>query len=143
MDLPGPTGPADTRRESMAVIRIYRLESIHPAPRPKVADVRAVRERTGRVARVPRDAVVDHFVPQGRAASCFYKQPAVPASVVNNPAERRYNYSDAGWIVPPASLGRKGTADRSTAESLRLWINKHLAPELLHPSHLAVVVDED
>ena len=126
----------------MAVIRIYRLESIHPAPRPKAADVRAVRERTDRVARVPRPDVMDHFTPQGRGASSFYKQPAVPASVVNNPAERRHNYDDAGWIVPVSSLGRYGRADRSTAESLRLWINKHLAPELLHASHLAVVVDE-
>ena len=127
----------------MAVIRIYRLESIHPAPRPKMATVRAVRERADRVARVRRDALVDHFSPEGRRGSDFYRQPAVPASVINNPAERRYNYRDAGWIVPPECLGRAGTADRSTAESLRLWIGKHLAPELVHLSHLAVVVDEE
>jgi hypothetical protein len=127
----------------MAVIRIYRLESIHPAPRPTKAVATAVRERLARLARVSRDAVVDHFSPQGRAASSFYKQQAVPASVINNPAERRYTYRDAGWVVPPESLGRAARADRSTAESLRLWINKHLSPEMVHPSHVAVVVDDE
>jgi hypothetical protein len=132
----------------MATIRIYRTESADKRPETSKAKRDEIRERVAALSRVDRPEIMDHFLATGRGASDFYKQQALPASVVNNPAERRFRHSDKGWTVPEGSLGRKGAqtigdADkaRSTAESLRIWINKHLG-EAVAASHLAVVVDD-
>jgi hypothetical protein len=133
----------------MHLIRIYHIESSGPRPTTTVAQRKEMRRRIAAMSRVDRDAVVDFFTPQGKGTSDFYKLPCLPRAAVKDASARRYYHGDEGWTVPAPSLGRYGldslthgaTQARSTAESLRLWIAKHLS-DVVNPAHVAVVVDE-
>jgi hypothetical protein len=133
----------------MHLIRIYHIEGSGPRPRPTAAQRKEMKQRIAALSRVNRDSVIDFFTPQGRSESKFYKLPCLPRAAVKDASARRYYHGEDGWTVPVPSLGRGGMdsltsgaeAARSTAESLRLWIAKHLG-DVVNPNHVAVVVDE-
>lgn len=91
---------------------------------------------------------VGFFLPaKGKKVSDFYRLPVVPSRVLNNPAALILDGPDGpmagkgktwvdlcGFEVPADSLGKAATADRSQANSLRLWISQNLS---------AVVAEED
>lgn len=77
----------------------------------------------------------------------FFRLPALPSAMVKDANARCYYHGNDGWIVPDDSLGRKGREGlatekgaRTTAESIRIWINKHLS-EVIDTTKVAVVIE--
>lgn len=116
-------------------IRIYRKEAAHRSRKP----VKAVRVETERriaaLARVQRPALQEFFL-----SGEFHKLPALSPQVIDNRALRMLDHAEAGWDVPTDSLGRKGTADASQAQSIILWIKKNLG-DVVNPDEVSVVVE--
>lgn len=112
-----------------------------PKPTAKVA--REIRERTAALARVQRSELLEWLL------AGYWKAEALAPATIKNAAARRYYHADAGYVVPVESLGRKGAdavADeqsaRSTAESIRLWIDKNLG-DIIPADTYAVVVEPE
>jgi hypothetical protein len=133
----------------MYQVRIYRIDTGLPARHASEADRDLMLKRVAALSRVQRPELVDHFTPRFGQPSPFYKQRALARTMVKNAAERRFDHQNAGWSVPAGSLGRKGrealateVLARSTAESIRIWIVKHL-DVVVDPSAVAVVVEQD
>jgi hypothetical protein len=96
---------------------------------------------------------VGFFLPaKGKKVSDFYRLPIVPSKVLNNPAALLLDGPDGpmagkgktwadlcGYEVPADSLGKAATADRSQANSLRLWISQNL-PAVVAEEDVAVIL---
>lgn len=119
----------------MSTIKVYRKESAHPTRKP----VKAVRAETERriaaLARVHRPSLQDFFL-----SGDFHKLPALSPQIIDNRALRILDHASAGWEVPADSLGRKGSADSSQAQSIILWIKKNLAG-VVNPDEVSIVVE--
>jgi hypothetical protein len=76
-------------------------------------------------SRVQRPTLAEHFI-SGEA----YKMDTLPSDERSTPALRQHRGSAqrCGFILPTEELGRTGRADRSVANSVRLWIEKNLGP---------------
>lgn len=112
----------------MPDIAIVRKAGVNPSTgRISKADKADIRRRIAIVSRVDRPAMLDHFLGGDNANSVggFFGQEAASASEVKNPANILLGDVDY-WAVPATDLGRKGEATQSQAESVRLWISKHL-----------------
>lgn len=96
-------------------------------PEKKVTVLRNLRKRIGIISRVARPAILDFFLGEegSKANPGFWKLSAATQAAVKNPALLLLDEIDF-WIVPESDLGRKGEATASQAESIRLWISKHL-----------------
>jgi hypothetical protein len=108
---------------------------------PTAATRRNVTERVTALSREARPSLLAFML------AGFWKLPALPAATIKDAASRTYYHGDAGWIVPVDSLGRKGRdtlatekGARTTAESIRIWINKHLA-DVVPSNNVAVVIE--
>jgi hypothetical protein len=109
--------------------------------KPSTAKATEVRERTAALARVQRPSLMEFLL------DAFWTLPALPAAVVKDANVRAYYHGDDGWVLPVDSLGRKGAesvadekAARSTAESVRLWIQKNLE-DVVNIENVAVVIE--
>lgn len=117
------------------MIRIYRKVAGTKGRKPTKAQRAAVEERVATFARVQRPALLEFFL-----SGEFTKLPALSPSVIDNRARRVTDHADAGWTVPTDSLGRKGVADASQAQSILLWIKKNLS-DVVNPDEVSVVVE--
>jgi hypothetical protein len=101
----------------VALIMLFRTGK---APR-KLAEAN-VNKRIGEVkkkgARVKRDDIIRFMFGGG-----FASLPITRQSIIDNPIARA---EATGWVIPTTSLGRKGEASQSQAESVRLWIKQNL-----------------
>jgi len=91
------------------------------------ADKVNIRKRVGIISRVSRPAILDLFLGGETAAKVGGFFALVPASQadVKNPAKLALGEIDS-FVVPASDLGRKGEATASQAESIRLWVTKHI-----------------
>jgi len=107
-----------------------------------------LRQRIGIVSRVNRPAILDFFLGGTSAAERgeFFAKTAYAPSVVKNPVNILLGNVDC-FVVPESDLGRKGKATPSQAESIRLWIAKHVVENgLCNADEVAVIFlseDED
>lgn len=126
----------------MAEIRVFRKGGPGPKWNPAQYDrkpTKADRERAEMVryatARVARPGLVEWAEAGG-----FYDLPAIEV------ADVKYLWLegelDNGWTVPDTDLGRAGSIDRSTVQSIVLWVKKNLA-HCINPAHLSVVIVDD
>ncbi len=123
-------------------IRVYRKVTSADLPALRKSDVEIARKRIEALSRVDRPGLLEHFIPSPRK-SPFHRQPALLASLIDNPAMRRLEHLEDGWLVPADSLGRSGTADRSQAQSIVLWLKKHIVGNgLALADEIAVVIEE-
>ena len=127
----------------MSQIRIYRKESAaKPVTKLAKATADEIRHRTSVLARVQRPDLLDHFMPTGNAKSAFHRQPAISPSLAKNRGERILDHADKGWTLPESCLGRAGVADASQAQSVLLWIKKHIVEAgLADEAEICVVVE--
>lgn len=103
---------------------------------------RLARRLNGPKVRVRRPGVEALMIPERAGQrSAFYRLPVVPSAILNNPAALACDGPDgedvapgqtwadlAGFVLTGDDLGRAGCADRSSANSVRLWIEQNLAP---------------
>lgn len=114
-------------------IRIYRKASKTATRKPGKAKAESVRNLVALKCRVQRPGLLDHLL------SDFYSQPTMAPSVIDNKVDRILNHHSAGWTVPADSLGRKGSVDASTAQSILLWIKQNVPT--VDASEVSVVVE--
>lgn len=125
----------------MAAVIIFRKTGTTPKV-PSASALRDAERRMLLTARVKRPALWDFFAPSGRKRSAFHSLPALPSSVIDNPAARLLDHGSDGWIVPLDCLGRRGVADVSGGESVRAWIEKWIVSAgLVGPDEVAVVFE--
>ena len=86
-------------------------------------------------ARVQRPSLLEFFL-----SGAFTKLPGLAPSVIDNRPRRVTEHADDGWEVPADSLGRKGVADASQAQSILLWIKKNLG-DVIDADEVSVVVE--
>lgn len=85
------------------------------------------------IARVRRPEL-EAFLTDG-----FYSLTPIAPKTIDNKGERMMRHRNDGWIVPVGSLGRKGTADRSAAQSVLLWIKQNMG-HVVNPDQVSIVV---
>ena len=120
----------------MATIKVYRKAVSGGKGRaPGKAKRVQVEERIDTFARVKRPSLQDFFL-----SGDFAKLPALSPQVIDNRPRRITDHAEDGWEVPVDSLGRKGTADASQAQSILLWVKKNLA-DVVNPEEVSVVVE--
>ncbi len=126
-----------------ARILVYRKTGSSSRPVVRKADVEQIRRKVSIIARVQREGLLEHFIPAPKV-SPFHRQPSLLASLIDNPALRRLEHEADGWLVPADSLGRKGEADRSQAQSIVLWLKKHVVDNgLANEDEISVVYEAD
>lgn len=122
-------------------IRIYRKESVYERPKLNKDEVEAIRKRIALFARQERPSLLEHFIPTGKVSD-FYRQSELPGSVIDNRPLRITEHSGDGWTVPSDSLGRKGEASPSQAQSILLWIKQHIVGNgLANDGEVAVICE--
>lgn len=120
----------------MPNVVIYRKDVPGAKPRLKKAEMERATALVEMTSRVKRPSLLAFLAdPKG-----FYGLPALAPKVIDNKAIRIIDHGHAGWVVPADSLGRSGTADRSQAESIKLWIGKNAA-HLVNIDHVSVVIE--
>lgn len=126
-------------------IKVYRKDSTSKPVAKLAANKRNEIERIiGIRARVQRPSLLAHFMPASNGKSSFHRQDSLPAAVIDNRPERIINHSDKGWVIPSDSLGRKGNADASQAQSILLWVKQHIvANGLASADEISIVVEDD
>lgn len=124
-------------------VKIYRKESVNK-PVSKMAKGKtdeAIRI-IGLRSRVSRPSLLAFFTPRPNGKSEFHSMTAIPASIIDNRAERIINHSDKGWVIPSDSLGRPGTANPS--DSILLWIKQHIVGAgFCSADEVSIVVEDD
>ncbi len=125
-------------------VLIFRKGNNRPTITAKVVEmVVAILTHKVRVQRpslASKDGVGFFLPAKGKKVSDFYRLPVVPSKVLNNPAALILDGPDGpmagkgktwadvcGFEIPADSLGKAATADRSQANSLRLWISQNLS----------------
>lgn len=139
----------------MSRIIIFRRGDNRPTITPTIiGQVLAILTHKVRVQRPSMASKEGHgfFLPaKGRKVSDFYRLPVVPSKVLNSPAALLLDGPDgpmagkgktwadvAGWEIPADSLGKAGIADRSQANSVRLWIEQNLSL-VVDPADVSVI----
>lgn len=126
----------------MPTIAIIRKLGVNPSNgRIAKADKEDIRRRIAIVSRVDRPALLDFFLGGDTANNVggFFSLTPAAASEVKNPANILLGDIDF-WAVPEGDLGRKGEATQSQAESIRLWVSKHLVGNgVIQSDEIAVV----
>lgn len=135
------TTPATTTPERVIVIR-HKADG-KPSSKPTKAAIAATLAAL-KLARVARPSLVEFFT-----SGQFHAMPMIPQAIIDNPERlwEEFGTADTYWIVPADSLGRapkNGERDwDSTAQSILLWIKKHMAETpkpLVRASELSVTV---
>jgi hypothetical protein len=124
------------------MIAIYRKIGNKPKPKKLTkAEQATLNRRLELVCRVQRPELVEFFVSQA-----FYKLPALPTATIDNKGIRLLEHESDCFIVPNGSLGRKGiesigipAKERSTAQSILLWIKQNLG-DVVNADEVSVVV---
>lgn len=119
----------------MATIKVYRKVTGAKGRKPSKKAAQVAADRIATFARVQRPSLQDFFL-----SGEFLTLPALSPSVIDNRARRVTDHADDGWEVPADSLGRKGTADASQAQSILLWIKKNL-PDVVNADEVSIVVE--
>lgn len=118
----------------MAKIKIYkRGEAKVRLGKRQFADALVDIDRR---SRVKRPSLTEFFLTGG-----FAKLPVVSTVVIDNPI-RRYDEKPEGYEVPESDLGRVGEATASSAESVRLWIEKNLGKYGIDRATYSVVLED-
>jgi len=91
--------------------------------RPKVTKAMAIEvaEHLEFMVRVRRPEL-ESFIIDGE----FWNLPILSGKCIDNKGHRLMRHKTDGWAIPTGSLGRSGTVNRSTAQSVRLWIEQNL-----------------
>lgn len=135
---------------------IFRKGDHRPSITPdiigRVVSILTHRVRVQRPSMASNDATGFFLPAKGRKVSEFYRLPVVPSKVLNNAAALILDGPDGpmaskgkawvdtcGWVVPTDSLGKSGVADRSQANSIRLWIAQNLA-DVVAEEDVAVIL---
>ncbi len=125
----------------MSTMKIYRKESSASRPKVTKGELDQIERKLTLLTRVRRPELESFFIPKnGTAVSPFYKLPAIPSAVIDNPGLRQLDHAGDGWVIPVGSWGRSDTADRSTAQSIVLWIKKNLA-DVVNVQDFSIVVE--
>lgn len=100
-----------------------------------------IRKRIGIISRVDRPAMLDMFLGGSTQKDIggFFSLPPATQAQVKNPASLPLG-EISGWQVPESDLGRKGEATNSQAESIRLWVTKHIVGNgVINADEVAVI----
>jgi len=97
------------------------------------------------VSRVKRPALLAHFLggPGANTPGEFFAMAPASQAAVKDPASLPLGRIEA-WEVPQSDLGRKGQATASQAESIRLWLSKHVIGQgVVQADEVAVIFTPD
>lgn len=124
----------------MPNIVLYRKDATGPKWNPEQYDrkpTKAQIEEANRhleyIVRVQRPELLA-FLESG-----FYALPAIAPRVIANRGERLMRHIGDGWTIPDGSLGRNPAHNKSTTQSLILWIKQNCG-HLVNPEHVSIVV---
>jgi hypothetical protein len=91
------------------------------------------------LSRVDRPNVVEFFM-----SGEFHRLPIVPPHVVKNPALRRRDHANDGWIVPVADYGRGNREESKLTQQLLLFIVRYFVDTgVIDRDEYSIVVDPD
>lgn len=119
----------------MATIMIYRRTDCEPVKLTPAQVKKAAADIKKKGARVERPSLVKFLL-----GGLFSKLKVTPQSIIDSPVQRAAQ--GKGWEVPSDSLGRKGAATASQAESIRLWVKQNLTAYGIDPDSVSVVLEE-
>jgi len=120
--------------DEMSTIMLYRRKA-GKTPHKGTKALEAARKRINKTVRVKRDELVTFML-----SGDFGHLPVTPQSVIDSPIRRE---EAIGYELPKECLGRKGVANPSQVESVRLWVKKNLMPEGVNPDTVSIVLVTD
>jgi len=119
-------------------IRLYRKEGVSTTKKPTKA-ILAKADHALALSRVRRPDL-ESFIRSGG----FHRLPALPSSIVKNPALRRRDHLTDCYILTDGDLGRSKASGETGAMSVRIWLTRYYADTgVIGTDEFAIVVDED